>query len=84
VQKRWQWLLFNALYISGITYAAQEDVHPPSADYHMLGFSGYIDGSYNYLLNSNQFTSGTLDRIFDTNQNGFTPYALEALYKFDV
>jgi putative OmpL-like beta-barrel porin-2 len=35
-------------------------------------FSGYTDGSYNYLLNSKQFTSGTNDRVFDINENGFT------------
>jgi hypothetical protein len=35
-------------------------------------FNGFIDGSYNYLLRSNQFTSGTNDRVFDLNENGFT------------
>lgn len=34
--------------------------------------SGFIDGSYNYLLRSNQFTSGINDRVFDLNENGFT------------
>lgn len=34
--------------------------------------SGYIDGSYNYLVNSNEFTSGIHDRVFDINENGFT------------
>lgn len=33
---------------------------------------GYIDGSYNYLLRSNKFTSGAFDRAYDTNPNGFT------------
>ena len=35
-------------------------------------FSGYVDGSYNYLQNSNKFTSGTYDRVFDINPNGVT------------
>ena len=34
--------------------------------------SGYIDGSYNYLLNNNHFTSGTYDRVNDLASNGFT------------
>ena len=34
--------------------------------------SGYIDGSYNYLENSNRFTSGSYDRVFDINQDGLT------------
>ncbi len=34
--------------------------------------SGYVDGSYNFLQNSNKFTSGTYDRVFDTNPNGVT------------
>lgn len=38
----------------------------------LIKFSGYIDGSYNYLQNSNQFISGTNDRVFDLNENGVT------------
>jgi hypothetical protein len=34
--------------------------------------SGYIDGSYNYLQQSNKFTSGSYNRVFDINPNGFT------------
>lgn len=37
-----------------------------------LDISAFLDGSYNYLLRSNQFTSGINDRVFDLNQNGFT------------
>ncbi|MES2218679.1 MAG: outer membrane beta-barrel protein [Pseudomonadota bacterium] len=37
-----------------------------------LDYSGYIDGSYNYLVRSNHFTSGNNDRVFDLNQNGPT------------
>lgn len=35
-------------------------------------FSGYVDGSYNYLVQSNQFTSGAYDRVFDITTNGIT------------
>lgn len=35
-------------------------------------FSGYVDGSYNYLAQSNHFTSGTYDRVFDITPNGVT------------
>jgi hypothetical protein len=34
--------------------------------------SGYVDGSYNYLSNSYQFTSRTPNRLFDIEENGFT------------
>lgn len=34
--------------------------------------NGYIDASYNYLYQSNQFTSGTYNRVFDIDQNGVT------------
>ena len=37
-----------------------------------LNISGYIDGSYNYLHRSNQFISGTYDRVYDLKENGFT------------
>lgn len=37
-----------------------------------LKISGFIDGSYNYLVRSNHFTSGTQDRVFDLTENGFT------------
>lgn len=35
-------------------------------------FSGYVDGSYNYLVRSNVFTSGTFNRVYDLEPNGFT------------
>jgi hypothetical protein len=37
-----------------------------------INYSGYIDGSYNYLVRSNHFISGNNDRVYDLNQNGFT------------
>lgn len=37
-----------------------------------IKFSGYIDGSYNYLLRSNEFISGVPDRLNDIEENGFT------------
>lgn len=37
-----------------------------------LAISGFIDGSYNYLVNSNHFISNSNDRVFDINENGLT------------
>lgn len=37
-----------------------------------LNFSGFIDGSYNHLSQSNRFISGINDRVYDLNENGFT------------
>src|SRR5579872_7339566 len=37
-----------------------------------LKISGYIEPSYNYLFHSNHFTSGSQDRDFDLQQDGFT------------
>ncbi|SRR5579883_418623 len=41
------------------------------ADSSDLKISGYVDGSYNNLQ-QNFFTSGSFDRVFDNQQNGFT------------
>lgn len=37
-----------------------------------LTFTGYVDGSYNYLVHKNKFTSQVFDRVNDLEQNGFT------------
>ncbi len=37
-----------------------------------ITISGYIDGSYNYLVRSNQFISGDYNRVFDLEEDGFT------------
>ena len=37
-----------------------------------VNFSGYVEGTYNYLSGNGLFTSGVPDRVFDTEQNGFT------------
>lgn len=50
---------------SGIVLAAtkqEENIH----------FSGYLDGSYNYLVNSNRFISGVFNRLYDLEENGLT------------
>ncbi|MCD6039594.1 MAG: putative porin [Gammaproteobacteria bacterium] len=44
----------------------------PPEDPSFFNFSGYLDGSYNYLSRSNRFTSGFYDRINDLAPNGFT------------
>jgi hypothetical protein len=37
-----------------------------------INYTGYIDGSYNYLVRSNHFISNNNDRVYDLNQNGLT------------
>jgi hypothetical protein len=67
VRKLWSgWAL---LWIPGIAGAVQEqELTAPQANKQFV-ILGYIDGSYNTLLNSNQFTSGTFDRVFDLKTN---------------
>lgn len=38
--------------------------------YHNIQFSGYIDGSYNYLVRSPYFISGQYNRLNDVAENG--------------
>jgi hypothetical protein len=54
------------------TETTEADESTDKQDDDDLTLSGYIDGSYNYLHRSNQFTSGVNDRVFDLNENGFT------------
>ncbi|MFA5960521.1 MAG: outer membrane beta-barrel protein [Tatlockia sp.] len=63
--------IFFVLLTPGITLAEsqQDTITPSPSDFKV---SGYLDGSYNYLQNSNKFTSGVYDRVFDTNPNGIT------------
>jgi hypothetical protein len=37
-----------------------------------MDITGYFDGSYNYLVQDDVFTSGIHNRIYDLNPNGFT------------
>jgi hypothetical protein len=61
------WLLASVAYaLPGITTLTLPEVHDN------LDFSGYADGSYNYLLRSNKFISGNYDRANDVQQNGLT------------
>jgi len=63
-----------ALLVPGSVCAAPLKHHAdiPSVSPYKLKFSGYADASYNYLSQSNQFTSGIYDRVYDINMNGFT------------
>lgn len=38
----------------------------------IMDINGYIDGSYNYLVQDYIFTSGTHNRVYDLNPNGLT------------
>ena len=37
-----------------------------------FNITGYIDGSYNYMMKSNKFTSGVYDRVYDLATSGFS------------
>lgn len=39
---------------------------------HIFNYSGYIDGSYNYLVRNNKFISNSYNRVFDIERHGFT------------
>lgn len=39
---------------------------------HIFNYSGYIDGSYNYLVRGNKFTSDSYNRVFDIERHGLT------------
>ena len=62
-------LFLLCLLIPGIALAALKE---PTIQWHDISFNGYAEGSYNYLLRKNVFTSDTYDRNFDLEPNGFT------------
>jgi hypothetical protein len=48
------------------------DIIFASAFFTSFDYHAYVDTSYNYLTNKNIFTSNLLNRVFDTEPNGFT------------
>lgn len=62
-------LLLPGLLLSHASYAGTLDADKAKPK---INFSGFIDGSYNYLSQSNLFTSGVYDRVYDLQENGFT------------
>jgi len=65
----------NALTASALTSLTssnpQKDPSDSPKDPSNFKVSGYIDGSYNYVVR-NKFTSGSFDRVYDTEPDGFT------------
>lgn len=61
----------SLLFITGVA-AAETDTKYKFELPDAFKFSGYVDGSYNYLVRSNHFTSGTYDRVYDITPDGFT------------
>lgn len=53
-----------------LSFADSEPSWPTNSS--NLKISGYVDGSYNYLVRSHKFTSGVQDRVFDLDENGLT------------
>lgn len=61
-------LLLLILFTTASAFA--NPLEPSNSSY--WKFDNYIDGSYNHMLRSNKFTSGTYNRVYDLNQNGLT------------
>jgi hypothetical protein len=65
-----------------LAWARQDDsTNLPTEVDNKLTFSGYIDGSYNYLVNDNHFISNVYDRVNDIQLNGYSlqQFAVTAL-----
>jgi len=60
-------LIFTGIILPVVAMGDQASILSNSFKY-----AGYLDGSFNYLVRSNRFTSGTFDRVFDLEPNGFT------------
>ncbi|MCW8400480.1 porin [Legionella sp. PATHC038] len=71
MQKLIVFILFILL-VPEVALGTMQQVQPKAKSPSDFKFSGYVDGSYNYLQDSNKFTSGTYDRVFDLNPNGVT------------
>lgn len=57
----------------------KDDEKKPNYDF---TFSGYIDASYNYLVSNNQFISNNYDRVYDTQEDGFTLQQVAITYAY--
>lgn len=60
-------------FVSAVAQAqgqAPTPTHTAPIEDNGVNFSGYADVSYNYLSESNAFTSGTASRVFDLERNG--------------
>lgn len=66
------WLICISLLFPVLVLADTGSKSPILSQNSNFKFSGYIDASYNYLVQSNHFTSGTFDRVFDITPNGLT------------
>lgn len=60
------------LTLPGIVFADTDLIENKDPSETPLVFSGFIDGSLNYLKQSNLFTSGVFDRVYDLEENGPT------------
>ena len=59
--------LFAAALLAGTAAMAQTKAPEPAT---AVEFSGYLDASYNRLSESNMFTSGVANRVFDVEERG--------------
>ncbi len=59
--------------LSDLAFAASEDLTASKSSlFSAISLTGYVDASYNYLMNDNRFVSGIYNRVNDLAQNGFT------------
>jgi len=71
-------LFVVTLFISPIAFAETQEPSLPQTPHSLNRVTsdwkayGYVDGSYNYLMRSNQFTSGSFNRTYDLNPDGIT------------
>lgn len=71
-------LMALVIVLSGNLYADESIKHRLSNTGNLqpfaypVDFHAYLDSSYNYLVNKNKFTSGSFNRLFDIEENGFT------------
>lgn len=71
--KKNQMSILAALFASASIHAQPSEPHAQTAPEGTGGgleFSGYVDASYNRLSQSNAFTSGTANRVFDVREKG--------------
>jgi len=65
-------IFFFFVLLPEITLAESQKINTTAQNQSDFKISSYLDGSYNYLQNSNKFTSGAYNRVFDINPNGIT------------
>ena len=64
-------LILSALATPGVAMAANTPTLGDVLDASGISMNGYVDAAYSYLSSTGKFTSGTNNRVFDTEPNAF-------------